>query len=66
MKKIPIGAEAASILIGQVEFLDEPIMAFCPTRKCRHNRKLIRGRPAHTFHPIGSWTAERDAHCRVL
>ena len=29
MKKIPIGAEAASILIGQVEFLDEPIMAFC-------------------------------------
>jgi len=29
MGKIPKGVEAVSILIGQVDFLDEPIVAFC-------------------------------------
>ncbi len=33
MKKIPGGSEAANILIGQVDFLEEPIMAFARLSK---------------------------------
>lgn len=28
MKKIPIGAEAANVLVGELDFLHQPIMAF--------------------------------------
>ena len=33
MGKIPGGSEAANILIGQVDFLKEPIMAFVRLHK---------------------------------
>ncbi len=33
MRKIPGGSEAANILIGQVDFLDEPVMAFARLSK---------------------------------
>lgn len=28
MKKIPTGAEAANVLVGELDFLQQPIMAF--------------------------------------
>lgn len=28
MKKIPPGAEASNILVGELEFLDQPVVAF--------------------------------------
>ena len=28
MKKIPAGSEASNVLVGEVEFLDQPIIAF--------------------------------------
>lgn len=28
MKKIPAGAEASNILVGELEFLDKPVVAF--------------------------------------
>lgn len=28
MKKIPPGAEAANILVGELDFLDKPVVAF--------------------------------------
>lgn len=28
MKKIPVGAEAANVLIGEADFLKQPIVAF--------------------------------------
>jgi len=28
MKKIPAGAEASNVLVGELEFLDRPVVAF--------------------------------------
>ena len=33
MKKIPAGAEASNILIGEVDFLDRPVTAFVRLRE---------------------------------
>ena len=33
MRKIPAGSECANILVGQVDFLDEPIVAFARLAK---------------------------------
>lgn len=28
MKKIPVGAEACNVLVGELEFLNKPVVAF--------------------------------------
>lgn len=33
MRKIPGGSESANILVGQVDFLDEPVVAFARLAK---------------------------------
>ena len=47
LRKIPAGAEAANILVGEVDFLEEPICAFI-----RLNKPLLFGEitevPVHT------------------
>ena len=36
MKKVPAGAEAANILVGEVEFLDRAISAFVRLKQACH------------------------------
>ena len=69
MRKIPAGSECANILVGQVDFLDEPIVAFARLAKPAiladlTEVRLTRIHAHHTYthtHILADLTEERLA-----